>query len=230
MNDEEILSRLLYRDALMLVLDKPAGLPVHAGTGGGDTLDRHFEALRFGLPRPPSLAHRLDRDTSGCLVLGRNRHALDKLGKMFASGRIKKTYWAAVQGIPAQPEGIIDLPLAKQSESGKRWWMKVAETGGMPAQTLYRVLGSAGDVTWLELSPQTGRTHQLRVHCAAIGHPIIADRIYGTQAPGQVMQLHARAITIPLYDKKPPIEIQAPPPPHMLQMLQSCGFFPEKPA
>ncbi|MBY0407739.1 MAG: RNA pseudouridine synthase [Rickettsiales bacterium] len=223
MTPEELTSLLIYRDALMLVLNKPAGLPVHKGTGGGVTLDRHFDALRFGLPRPPALAHRLDRDTSGCLVLGRNRHALNALGKHFANGRIEKTYWAIVEGIPAESEGVIDQPLAKQSEASHRWWMKVEE-GGMPALTHYRVLGSREGVSWLELKPKTGRTHQLRVHCAHIGHPILADRIYGAASDPTTLHLHAREVTIPLYPKKPPITVTAPPPAHMLALLQACGY------
>lgn len=223
----DILSRLIYRDALMLVLDKPAGLPVHKGTGGGETLEQHFEALRFGLPRTPSLAHRLDRDTSGCLILGRHRQALHKLGNMFAANRIKKTYWAIVEGTPADAEGEIAQPLIKQSESPARWWMRVAEEGeegALPALTRYKVMGSSEGISWLELKPQTGRTHQLRVHCASLGHPIIGDRVYGTQARGQLMQLHAKALEVPLYDKKPPITVEAPPPPHMLEALESCGY------
>src|SRR3954469_24302541 len=90
--------RMLYRDGLMLVVDKPAGIPVHAGPGGGPNLEQHLDALRFGLPRVPSLAHRLDRDTSGCLVLGRHRKALAKLGRLFMAGRVEKTYWAVVAG------------------------------------------------------------------------------------------------------------------------------------
>ena len=224
MDEATLLSRLLYRDALMLVIDKPAGLPVHAGTGGGDTLDKHFEALRFGLPRAPALAHRLDRDTSGCLVLGRHRQALHKLGNMFAQGRIKKTYWAAVHGNLLQSEGEIDFPLAKQSQSSQRWHMEVAKTGGMPAKTLYKLLGSAEGISWLELQPQTGRTHQLRVHCAALGHPIIGDRIYGVQNEDKSLQLHARALEIPLYDKKPAITVEARLPPHLRESLGICGY------
>jgi tRNA pseudouridine32 synthase/23S rRNA pseudouridine746 synthase len=98
---EEILSRVLYRDGLMLVIDKPAGLPVHRGPKGGANLEASFDALRFGLPRPPVLAHRLDRDTSGCLVLGRHRKATASLGLLFKHGRISKTYWAVVEGGPA---------------------------------------------------------------------------------------------------------------------------------
>lgn len=222
----DILARLLYRDALMLVIDKPAGIPVHKGTGGGANLEQSFEALRFGLPRVPALAHRLDRDTSGCLVLGRHRQALHKLGKMFAANRIGKTYWALVDGAPAEPEGTIDLPLAKQSEAGHRWWMKVVQEGGMPAVTHYKLMGQADGYSWLELKPQTGRTHQLRVHCAAIGCPIAGDKIYGNAATGGgMLQLHARAITIPLYPKKDPISVTAPVPAHMEALLAPCGYL-----
>ena len=228
MTPEDLLSRLLYRDALMLVIDKPAGIPVHKGTGGGENLEQHFDALRFGLPRIPSLAHRLDRGTSGCLVLGRHRQALDKLGKMFAAGSIAKTYWAVVAGTPPQAEGIIDAPLAKQSESHKRWWMKVEE-GGIPTLTHYKVLGSGLGMSWLEFTPKTGRTHQLRVHAAHIGCPIIGDTIYGqgTAAlddPAAMLQLHARAVEIPLYPKKDPIKVEAPVSEHMRAYLESCGY------
>src|SRR5829696_1855405 len=113
MTPEEMGSRLLYRDGLMLVIDKPAGMAVHRGPKGGESLEDHFDALRFGLPRAPSLAHRLDRDTSGCLVLGRHRKALAALGKMFKNGKVGKTYWAVVQGGPSEDEGQIDIPLGK---------------------------------------------------------------------------------------------------------------------
>src|SRR5918912_589679 len=105
MTPEEMQARLLYRDGLMLIIDKPAGLPVHAGPGGGPNLERYLGALRFGLPSPPALAHRLDRDTSGCLVLGRHRKALAKLGRLFSGGLVEKTYWAVVSGAPPEREG-----------------------------------------------------------------------------------------------------------------------------
>ena len=108
MTPEEMVSRLLYRDGLMLVIDKPAGFAVHRGPNGGESLEDHFDALRFGLPRAPALAHRLDRDTSGCLVLGRHRKALAQLGKLFKNGAIDKTYWAVVEGAPDADEGEID--------------------------------------------------------------------------------------------------------------------------
>src|SRR5260370_19761523 len=113
MTPEEILARLIYRDGLMLVIDKPAGLPVHKGPKGGESLEDYFDALRFGLPRRPALAHRLDRDTSGCLVLGRHRKALAALGRLFKSGRIEKSYWAVVAAGPTQAHGRIDLPPAR---------------------------------------------------------------------------------------------------------------------
>jgi len=128
---EEMVSRLLYRDGLMLVVDKPAGIAVHRGPKGGESLEDYFRALRFGLPRAPALAHRLDRDTSGCLVLGRHRKALAQLGKLFKSGAIGKTYWAVVEGGPDGDEGQIELPLGRL-DVGRGWW--ILEGGGRPAR------------------------------------------------------------------------------------------------
>ena len=121
---EDLLARVLHRDALIIVLNKPAGIPVHAGPGGGPNLEELFDALKFGLPRPPSLAHRLDRDTSGCLVLGRHPKALRKTGAMFAAGNAKKVYWAIVDGAPKKPEGLIKLNLRKATP-GKGWKMEI---------------------------------------------------------------------------------------------------------
>jgi tRNA pseudouridine32 synthase/23S rRNA pseudouridine746 synthase len=224
MNEAELLSRLLYRDALMLVIDKPAGIPVHKGSGGGENLEQYFEHLRFGLPRTPALAHRLDRDTSGCLVLGRHRQALARLGKLFEQNTIRKTYWALVEGAPAKLSGTIDMPLARQSSDSRRWHMKVAaqEDEAQSAITEYKVMGSIEGKSWLELNPLTGRTHQLRVHCAAIGCPIVGDKYYGSA--GGMLQLHARAVEIPLYPKKEPIRVSAPVPPHMQDGLSRCGL------
>ena len=136
---DEITARLLYRDGLMLVIDKPAGFAVHKGPKGGESLEDHFGALRFGLPRAPALAHRLDRDTSGCLVLGRHRKALAELGRLFKSGRIAKTYWAVVEGGPVEDEGRIDLPLGRK-DATRGWWMK-HDPQGQPAVTTWKVLG-----------------------------------------------------------------------------------------
>src|SRR3954471_15147143 len=123
----------------MLVLDKPAGFAVHKGPKGGESLEDYFGALRFGLPRAPALAHRLDRDTSGCLVLGRHRKALGELGRLFKAGRVGKTYWALVEGGPADAEGRIDLPLGRK-DATRGWWMK-HDPQGQPAVTTWTVLG-----------------------------------------------------------------------------------------
>ncbi len=173
-----MVARLLYRDGLMLVIDKPAGMAVHRGPKGGESLEDHFDALRFGLPRAPALAHRLDRDTSGCLVLGRHRKALAALGKMFKNGKIGKTYWAVVEGGPTEDEGRIDIPLGKRDET-RGWWMK-PDPEGQPAVTTWKVMGRGNGVTWLAMEPVTGRTHQLRVHAAESGWPIVGDNIYGS--------------------------------------------------
>ncbi len=221
---EELQARLLYRDGTMLIVDKPAGIPVHAGPGGGDCLEAHFDALRFGWPHPPALAHRLDRDTSGCLVLGRHRKALRRLGRLFSEGLVEKTYWAVVEGAPPDDAGTIDVPLRKVSSRTEGWRM-VAGEGGRPAITDYRVLGRAvSGRAWLELHPRTGRTHQIRVHLAALGCPVSGDPVYGRG--GGPMTLHARRVVVPLYREKPPVEAEAPPPAHMMEILRACGYGP----
>ncbi|WP_425338907.1 RluA family pseudouridine synthase [Methylocapsa acidiphila] len=219
LSEAELLARLLYRDALMLVVDKPAGIAVHRGPNGGENFESYFPMLRFGLPRAPALAHRLDRDTSGCLVLGRHHKALEKLGLLFKQGKIEKTYWAIVEGGPVEEEGLIDLPLGRLDES-RGWWMKV-DPRGQPAQTRWLVLARSENHAFLALEPLTGRTHQLRVHCAALGWPILGDPIYGR---GGGLQLHARAIKIPLYKNKPPILVEAPTPKAMSRALAECGL------
>lgn len=224
-SDEAMVARLIYRDGLMLIIDKPAGIPVHAGPKGGPNLEAHFDALRFGLPQPPSLAHRLDRDTSGCLILGRHRKALRRLGKLFMAGQIGKTYWAVVVGGPDDTQGVIDLPLRKLNRV-TGWRVIIDHKEGQAAVTDYKVRGRADGLTWLELSPRTGRTHQIRVHCAALGWPILGDPIYGGDpaAAPDSLHLHARGLSVPLYPGKPAIEVTAPPPVHMLESLRACGF------
>jgi tRNA pseudouridine32 synthase/23S rRNA pseudouridine746 synthase len=226
LSPEETQARLLYRDGLILVLDKPAGLPVHAGPGGGPNLEQCFEALRFGLPAPPALAHRLDRDTSGCLVLGRHRKALSRLGRLFQEGKVDKTYWAVVVGNPPEKEGRIEAPLLKTTRKDGGWRMNV-DAKGQAAATNYRVLGRGEGLTWLELKPETGRTHQVRVHCAEMGCPILGEPMYGSLSPERRMaalHLHARGIVLPLSKNKPPIAVTAEPPAHMRAALKACGF------
>ena len=219
-----MLARLLYRDGLMLVVDKPAGLPVHRGPKGGNALEDYFDALRFGLPRPPALAHRLDRDTTGCLVLGRHRKALALLGKLFKQGRVGKCYWAVVEGGPELNEGRIDIPLAKRDDS-RGWWMK-ADSHGLPSASTWKVLGRGPDITWLALEPLTGRTHQLRVHCAEMGWPVVGDSIYGNAARlgGPTLHLHSREVTVPISKNKPPVKVTAPVPESMREKLIACSW------
>lgn len=226
MDESEILDRVLYRDASVLVVDKPSGLPVHKGPKGGQSFEDYFDYLRFGLPRRPSLAHRLDRETSGCLVLGRHRQALIRLGNLFKSGQIEKTYLAIVTGVPETDSGEITAPLGRRDPK-RGWWMKI-DPEGQPAHTRWQVLERGQDETGaplslLALSPLTGRTHQLRVHCASIGCPILGESIYApshpTNSPYVGLHLHAHKIVIPFLHKKPPIEVTAPLPLLFLQFV-----------
>ena len=219
---KDIQSRILYRDALIIVIDKPAGIAVHAGPRGGANLEQYFDALRFGLPRPPALAHRLDRDTSGCLVLGRHPKALRKAGAIFSAGRAEKTYWAIVEGSPPADSGVIDLALRK--ETPQHGWKMIVAADGQAATTEYSVKGRSGQLAWLELKPRTGRTHQIRVHCAALGCSVLGDPIYGAPSPKKPLMLHARAISLPLYANRPAVAVTATPPPHMTSILKDCGW------
>lgn len=223
---EALQARLLYRDAMMLIIDKPAGLAVHAGGKGDQHLMQFLDALRFGLPRAPELAHRLDRDTSGCLVLGRHRKALARLGELFAGGLVKKTYWALTVGTPPGESGLIDRPLTKL-ERRHGWRMVVDERGGQPSQTAWRLLGSTDRLSWIEAQPLTGRTHQIRVHLASIGCPIVGDAVYGRGTADLVspnLHLHSQKIVIPFYKNRPEVESSAPLPEHMHELLMTCGY------
>jgi tRNA pseudouridine32 synthase/23S rRNA pseudouridine746 synthase len=205
----------LFRDDRFVVLDKPAGLPVHPGPRGGPSVEDFFPLLtrrRDG----PWLAHRLDADTSGCLVIALRRAALHAAQAEFAAGRAEKTYWAVVEGSPAAEQGVIEAGLTKQSSRADGWRM-VVDPAGQRAVTEWRVLGRGeggrGEgKTWLELRPRTGRTHQIRVHCAHVGHPLLGDAVYG--AGRGRLQLLARAIKLDLLPvltalAEPPADMQA---------------------
>jgi RluA family pseudouridine synthase len=202
---------VLFRDERFVVLDKPAGLPVHSGLRGGRSAEDWFPLLsrrRDG----PWLVHRLDADTSGCLLVALRHAALLAAQAEFAAGRARKTYWAIVRGAPSASHGTIDVPLARQNtQSG---WRMVADPAGKPAITDWQVLGQADDLTWLELSPRTGRTHQVRVHCALLGCPVLGDAVYGGSAG--MLHLLARGLAL---DLVPPVAATAPVPAHMLQSL-----------
>lgn len=222
----DITSKILYRDQLIIILNKPPAMMVHPGPKGGESLEDYFEQLRFDYKELPRLAHRLDRDTSGCLVLGRNLRAIRKLGRLFESGQVKKTYWATVEGNVKEEQGVIDLPLAK-IKLPKGWSMQPSKKGAEGAQeavTEYKVLKRLQDGrTFLELSPRTGRTHQIRVHLQSLGHPIVGDWLYGPQTERgnefPLLHLHARGINIPLYEDKPAIVVEAALPEHMQGLL-----------
>jgi tRNA pseudouridine32 synthase/23S rRNA pseudouridine746 synthase/23S rRNA pseudouridine1911/1915/1917 synthase len=221
---QELAQRVLFRDQNVIVLDKPAGLAVHPGPSGGLSLEAALEALRFEARTPPALAHRLDRDTSGCLALARRPSALRRLHELFAAGQIEKTYWAVVQGSPKAESGVVELALRKRNR--KDGWKMVVDPAGQAAITAWRVLGRGPGLTWIECKPRTGRTHQVRVHCAALGCPILGDPVYGTTAlrSGTPLHLHARALSIPFAPEGPPIAVVAPVPGEMLEALRACGF------
>jgi len=223
MTEAELMSRILLRDQLVMVIDKPVNIPVHAGPKGGPSLEDYFPLLQFGYKEMPRLAHRLDRDTSGCLVLGRNDRGLRRMGKLFESGQIQKTYWAVASRTPKKPEGIIDIPLRKV-KLPKGWSMQpcgINDPEGQTAVTGYKILDTYADGrALLEMTPQTGRTHQIRVHLQSIDCPIVGDWLYGDNAgrpdSGQfpLLHLHARRIVIPLYADQPPLDVTAAAPAH----------------
>ncbi|MBN8542899.1 MAG: RNA pseudouridine synthase [Alphaproteobacteria bacterium] len=225
MNRGALSKRVLYKDDGVIVIDKPSGIPVHIGAHAGTALEQFFDQLKFDLQHAPWLAHRLDRETSGCLVLGRTKEALKRLGKQFAEGKIDKTYWAVVVGAPAEDAGIINRSILKTGK-GSRWRI-ILDDAGQEAITEYRVLGKGDGISWVEFSPQTGRTHQIRVHAAyALGCPLVGDPFYGVEgsydAKHFTTMLHARAIALPA--KHAPIEVVAPIPDAMRALLERCGY------
>jgi len=224
-------SLVIHIDESAIVINKPPGLATQGGTGTSVHVDGLLEALRFDAPARPKLVHRLDKDTSGALLLARTPRAAAYFARGFASRSARKVYWALVIGIPSPDRGWIDLPLAKQPGSGGEK-MHVDLDGGSPAQTEYRIVDRAGNrAAWLELQPHTGRTHQLRVHLAAIGHPIVGDGKYGgreaflTGSISRKMHLHARRLRVDHPDQGR-LDVSAPLPPHMLDSFAQLGFDP----
>jgi tRNA pseudouridine32 synthase / 23S rRNA pseudouridine746 synthase len=199
--------RILFIDAEAIVIDKPAGLPVDSPRAGGDSVAARAGELKLGFHREPVAMHRLDRDTSGCLLLARNDRAHKRFARTFDAGRVEKLYVALLDGVPDLSEGRIDLPLAKIS-SREQGWRMVPDPGGKPAVTHWRKLAEQGGRALILFTPETGRTHQLRVHAASgLGLPIAGDPVYGTgRGP---MLLHARALRVPR-DGKPDVETRAP--------------------
>ncbi len=220
---------VLYKDDDVLAINKPPGLAVQGGTGLDRHLDAMLDVLRFGSAERPRLVHRLDRDTSGVLLLARHAAAAAELAAAFRRKTCEKLYWAVVVGAPKQRSGRIELPLRKLP--GRAVEGVAPDERGKDAITEYRTLDHAGRrATWLELRPLTGRTHQLRAHCAAMGTPILGDRKYGRDArlsPGpriaRRLHLHARRIELRRVDGRI-LSVVAPPPPHMAATLEFFGF------
>ncbi len=205
---------ILFADNRLVVLNKPPGLPVHPGPGGGASVEDWFPQLS---PRRtgPWLAHRLDADTAGCLAVALRKTALLQVQALFAVGQADKLYWAVVQGHPGADSGTVRNRLAKRSNAAG--WCMVADAKGQAAITEWRVLGTDGVQSWLELRPRTGRTHQIRVHCAGLGCPVVGDPIYGAPQPRDLLHLLARALRLPL---TPPVQVCAPVPAHMRAALE----------
>jgi RluA family pseudouridine synthase len=230
----DLRARVLHRDAVVIVIDKPAGIVVHPrpgarGAARGESLEDYFVDLKFGLKRAPALAHRLDRDTTGCLVLGRHPKALRKLHTLFSAGLVDKTYWAICRGAPARREGSIDAPL-KKSRAPDGWRMSTCgagEAGALAARTDYRLLAAKGGFAFIEAQPKTGRTHQIRVHLAAIGAPIVGDPQYGDLSAAdraRAMMLHARRVVLPIAASRPPVDVTAPAPAAMRALCAELGL------
>lgn len=230
-----IRSLVIYRDDDVIALNKPPGLAVQGGTGTKRHIDGMLDGLRFEAEEPPRLVHRLDRDTSGVLLIGRSRAVTAALGKTFRSRRARKLYWAILVGIPDVRSGRVDLPVAKlPGRSGER--MMVDPETGQRAITYYRVMESAGRrIARVALWPWTGRTHQLRVHCAAIGCPILGDGKYGGQDAfvaghglSRKLHLHARELSIPHPVTGQPLVVRAALPDHMKGTWDFFGFDPDE--
>ncbi|MEJ1161243.1 RluA family pseudouridine synthase [Prosthecomicrobium sp. N25] len=223
----------LWEDEDVLVLNKPAGLAVQGGSGLTRHVDAMLEALKDRKGQVPRLVHRLDRETAGCLVVAKTRSMAAELAATFRSRSARKIYWALVAGVPKPQQGRISTWLARDEADGER--MKVArhgEEGAAHALTHYAVVDTAGPkLAWLSLKPVTGRTHQLRAHCAHIGHPIVGDPKYFVKRdwdlPGGMqnrLHLLARRIVLPHPRGKGSIDVTAPLPPHMQQSWNLLGF------
>ncbi len=233
---------IIHQDKSVLVLDKPAGLPVQGGTKSERNLDAVLAAAAESFGARPLLVHRLDRDTSGVLVLARNPNAARALAEAFRGKEARKLYWALVAGKPERPHGTIDMPLAKRvGAAGERVValdydedLDLDEAGARRAKSRYRTIDNAADrVTWLALEPLTGRTHQLRVHMAALGTPILGDGKYGGSGAflrmdgiAKQLHLHARRIRIP-HPERGTLDVKAPPPPHFVAALKALGLAPD---
>ena len=225
---ELVRDMVIYEDPSAFVLNKPPGLATQGGTKTHHHLDKLLDGLADDAGNRPKLVHRLDKDTSGALLVAKTARSAGHFSKSFSGRTARKVYWALIVGVPSLDEGLIDAPLAKQPGTGGEK-MHVDEENGLPARTRWRVIDRAGNrAAWVELQPLTGRTHQLRAHMAAIGHPIVGDAKYGgaeaflTGGISRKLHLHARRIRIDAPDGV--IDVTAELPPHMSESLGTLGF------
>lgn len=231
-DEAEIRGMVLYEDDALMVLNKPVGLAVQGGSGLTKHLDGMLEALRDSKDRKPRLVHRLDRETSGVLVVAKTRAAAAALAGSFKHRSARKVYWSLVAGVPKPKQGKVSTWLAKDIEAGEG--MMIAKHGADDAShavSLYSVIETAAQqLAWLSMRPVTGRTHQLRAHAAHIGHPIVGDPLYFEKKdwvlPGGIqnrLHLLARRLVLPHPDGGQ-IDVTAPLPPHMLQSWNLLGL------
>ena len=225
---ELVRDMVIYEDPSAFVLNKPPGLATQGGTKTHHHLDKLLDGLADDSGNRPKLVHRLDKDTSGALLVAKTARSAGHFAKSFSGRTARKVYWALVVGVPSPDEGLIDAPLAKQPGTGGEK-MHIDEENGLPARTRWRVIDRAGNrAAWVELQPLTGRTHQLRAHMAAIGHPIVGDAKYGgteaflTGGISRKLHLHARRIRIDAPEGV--IDVTADLPPHIAESLATLGF------
>jgi tRNA pseudouridine32 synthase/23S rRNA pseudouridine746 synthase len=209
--------RVIFIDGEAIILDKPQGLPVDRPRDGSLSLENHVEGLKFGFKRWPTAVHRLDRDTSGCLLLARNPKVHARFTQAFEAKSVTKHYLAVVEGIPEDSTGIIELPLGKFSTQ-KSGWRMVVDKGGKSALTRWEKLAEVGSRALIRFIPETGRTHQIRAHAAyGLRAAIVGDPVYGKA--GEPMLLHSAFLSVPR-DGKPPVEARAPLP----ERFSAAGF------
>lgn len=213
-----ITDHVLFIDGEAIVIDKPTGLPVDPPRDGALSLENHLQSLTFGFQRWPQAVHRLDRDTSGCLLLSRNPKAHKRFQRVFEAGLVTKRYLAVLDGVPTGEEGIIDIALDKISSEADGWRM-IGSPKGKPSSTHWRLVRVEGAQSLVEFRPETGRTHQIRVHAAeGLGAPVAGDPVYGRKGP-HGMLLHAAALIVPR-EGKPDVSAEAPLP----ERFAAAGF------
>lgn len=227
---KELQATILYKDNEMIVINKPPGLAVQGGSKTHKHLDLMLDALKFDFPSRPKLVHRLDKQTSGVIILARSRSSADFITKAFQQRTVKKIYWALVNGTPPEEKGVVDLSIQKISSTSGFEKMQSTHSGSS-AVTNYRVLNRIGrKITWLALEPETGRTHQLRAHMEAIGNPIIGDTKYHKSKWPSIgglpegLYLHAREISILNINTGKLVSVVAPLPKHMRDAWERLGF------